>query len=200
MNLIDLWSLCRQARSEEFHPIGSVAIKGGADTGYVLFKNGIAYVIIDGSSNALEWINNFVVFKLGKHGTHSGFYTASQRLLPQIEILLKGWVGQVIIAGHSRGGALAMQIALELSSPSVSVVTFGAPRVGGRRFAQACVDRGLQAVRVAIDRDVVTQAPPKWLGTNWAHYGDPIILNFKGDGTIYDIHHAYGNLLIIKDH
>ncbi|CAL5034660.1 unnamed protein product [Urochloa decumbens] len=76
----------------------------------------------------------------------------------------------VTLAGHSMGGALALLLGYDLAELGllnrrrrrripVSVLSFGAPRVGNAAFKARCDALGVKALRVANVRDPVTRLP-----------------------------------------
>lgn len=116
---------------------------------------------------------------LAKHGypegwgeAHSGFVEAFESVAPLIDKKLAELEGtgiKLYITGHSLGGALATLAAARLlrdDAPKVElagVYTFGSPRVGDAAFAKAfrsaAKKRGVRAVRVRNDNDLVTRIP-----------------------------------------
>ncbi|XP_006837391.3 phospholipase A(1) DAD1, chloroplastic [Amborella trichopoda] len=92
----------------------------------------------------------------------------------------------ITITGHSLGAALAVLTACDIraafpSSPiSITVISFGGPRVGDRLFSQHLENQGIKILRIVNTHDVVTRVPgividdtgvkghaklPKWLMT-----------------------------------
>ncbi|XVF25403.1 hypothetical protein REPUB_Repub13aG0209600 [Reevesia pubescens] len=67
------------------------------------------------------------------------------------------------ITGHSLGGALALLNAYEAAATlpglPVSVISFGAPRVGNSAFRVELVELGVKALRVVIKQDLVPRMP-----------------------------------------
>lgn len=104
----------------------------------------------------LDWLNNFlaiqVPFPYGPGNVHEGFLNAAQSLredmVPKTEelysILEKKYENpEIILTGHSKGGAVAMIMAAILSEiqegkyrDKLKVCTFGAPRAGDKLFAE----------------------------------------------------------------
>jgi hypothetical protein len=84
----------------------------------------------------------------------------------------------ITLAGHSKGGAEALIAAYDLhlrhgGRLPVTVVTFGAPRVGGRRYATA-LGRSLTLRRHVHGADPVPGLPPALLG--YCHASPPLRL------------------------
>jgi hypothetical protein len=78
----------------------------------------------------------------------------------------------VTILGHSLGGALSTLASVRLAKEKIfkaeelSVVTYGAPRVGNEGFVE-CFDKlkfRRQPIRVVAPMDIVPKVPPTWIG------------------------------------
>lgn len=105
--------------------------------------------------NILDWLNNFlaiqVPFLYGQGNVHEGFFSAADSLkddmLGKAEELYAKLAGryesaEIILTGHSKGGAVAGIMAAMLSElhggkyrDKITVYTFGAPRAGDDLFA-----------------------------------------------------------------
>src|SRR5271157_4390092 len=98
-------------------------------------------LVFRGTDSAPDWKYNLKICKSGSPRRHSGFKQAWEAVAPEITT----WIasipspGPLILSGHSLGGALAILAAFELSArtPIKAIITFGAPRVGGRQFRHA---------------------------------------------------------------
>jgi uncharacterized protein YjbI with pentapeptide repeats/pimeloyl-ACP methyl ester carboxylesterase len=146
----------------------------------------------------------------GRPRRHIGFFTAWERVRPQVESWLTALdlePKRLVLSGHSLGGALAILAAFDLadSAPIQAVLTFGAPRVGGRRFRRAYHQtpasplkkeyRHLQDVtwRFIHETDLVTMIPPPLF---YHHVGQPrptvgysrsaVSQRIEGIGTMFD--------------
>lgn len=112
---------------------------------------------------------------------HRGFHEALVEIWPEIAVFLvehREALGDLYLTGHSMGGALADEAgAFLLSSPTIpppaGVVTFGAPRVGGVRYAAMYDRRMTVSHRRYINRpDWVPRHPlPTW---NYCHAGQRV--------------------------
>lgn len=150
-----------------------------------------AFIVFCGSNDLrADWVDNFkgVRRRFGFNGdgwlkpeeapfvddVHFGFCGHLNRLKTSIDIWVNGLpqeVDQVILAGHSLGGALAILMAhlLDMRGVNVScVMNFGAPAVGGSDFASA-YRLGDKTWRVASASDPVVNSASTKLG--FVHVG-----------------------------
>ncbi|RDX63042.1 Phospholipase A(1) DAD1, chloroplastic, partial [Mucuna pruriens] len=85
----------------------------------------------------------------------------------EIGQVLQTYVGEPLsltVTGHSLGAALAALTAYDINTtfvrlPITTVVSFGGPRVGNRRFRQHLEKQGTKVLRVVNSNDVVTKVP-----------------------------------------
>jgi len=124
---------------------------------------------------------------------HDGFLKAWDSLKPQVFRLLDAILAskgagegpwRVYITGHSLGGSLATLCAYELAARrqqniSISMYTFGAPRVGNKVFAAAFNALVPDSWRVTNSKDIIPTVP-RLLG--YAHVKHSVRL--RDDGTI----------------
>lgn len=99
--------------------------------------------------------------------------------LNQNEVAAK--YSQILVCGHSLGGALAQLCALNLSlmtGLSICVYTLGAPRIGGRTFAKLMNERVPYNYRIIMVKDPIT-AVPKGLPP-YVHAGVPCWIDATG--------------------
>ena len=126
------------------------------------------------------------------YGTvHRGFDGHLDKIWDLIVRSLKG--KKLIITGHSLGGALATLFAfrMELKQPGIvkSLVTFGAPRVGGKKFA-SMADKilGAKALRVVNNNDLIPRLPHcipfcyLWGQSQYTHCFDELYIDRAGVG------------------
>ncbi|XP_062095403.1 phospholipase A1-Igamma1, chloroplastic [Humulus lupulus] len=95
--------------------------------------------------------------------------SASEQVMKEVKKLVemykqKGEEVSVTITGHSLGGALALLNAYEAAATlprevPVSVISFGAPRVGNHAFRDELHDMGVRTLRVVIKQDMVHRMP-----------------------------------------
>ncbi|KAI3936049.1 hypothetical protein MKW92_033224 [Papaver armeniacum] len=70
----------------------------------------------------------------------------------------------ITIAGHSLGAALAALTAYDITktfqhAPSVSVISFGGPRVGNPSFRHQVEKNGIKILRIVNSTDIITKVP-----------------------------------------
>lgn len=129
---------------------------------------GDAIFISRGTHTAYDWLTdaNYAI-TLGASGTrvHSGFNRVFHDMKPAISGFLgrAGGIRRVHCIGHSLGGAIATLVADWLSNNgySVSLYTFGSPRVGIEGFATGITRKVGKAhiQRVCNSSDPVTMVP-----------------------------------------
>lgn len=122
--------------------------------------------------------------------------SASEQVMREIRRLVefyknKGETVSVTITGHSLGGAIALLNAAESaanlpSDVSVTVISFGAPRVGNEVFGEMLKKRKVKVLRVASKQDLVPKVPgvvfnEDRMGEGWewvyTHVGDELALD-----------------------
>lgn len=102
---------------------------------------------------------------------HHGFYSAyhNTSLRPGVLSAVKGakeFYGdiQIIVTGHSMGGAMAafcgLDLAVHLGYQNISVMTFGQPRIGNAAFVSYYRERVPNTIRVTNRHDIVPHLPP----------------------------------------
>jgi hypothetical protein len=141
-------------RFEGFNP-GSASGESKVDQSKIgmCFRSGPrAWLVFRGSDDRLDWDTN-LQFSKTEDNIHRGFWTASKKLRSgTLDCLAKldGEIDEVVIAGHSLGGALAVLAAREISAgsrlPITAVFTFGAPCVGGKAFVNDYNQRDAHAL------------------------------------------------------
>jgi predicted lipase len=124
----------------------------------------------------------YTKWSVGK--VHSGFYDRFREIRdPTVRLLKKAREelpnGDIIISGHSMGGAIATLFGSYLTENEkelmpYQVYTYGSPRVGNREFSNY-VDQQLgdRLLRIMNEFDMVTDLPPFSLG--YRHTGNLIV-------------------------
>ncbi|KAI9197819.1 hypothetical protein LWI28_026610 [Acer negundo] len=94
--------------------------------------------------------------------------SASEQVMKEVSRLVqlyraKGEEVSVTITGHSLGGALALLNAYEVAATipglPISVISFGAPRVGNNAFREELHQMGVKTLRVVVKQDLVPRMP-----------------------------------------
>lgn len=144
-------------------------------------------VAFRGSSDIDNWISNFEFSKISPYTNknievHRGLYNEY--------LIYKDWLfhtipkyTDLIITGHSSGGALAMFLAYDYSQIRIpTVYSFGKPRIGNKDFAESA-DSKIEHYRITHHNDVVPHVPEEIL--NFRHTNTEIW--YPGNDNIYRI-------------
>ncbi|KAJ0693332.1 putative phospholipase A(1) [Helianthus annuus] len=108
------------------------------------------------------------IYKSKRVTTRYNKTSASDQVMGELKRLVKfykerGEEVSLTITGHSLGGALALLNAYEASimfpTLPVSVISFGAPRVGNIAFRDELHHKGVKALRITIKQDLVPRMP-----------------------------------------
>ena len=126
------------------------------------------YIAFRGSSSFFDWKSNLGVRKTFFYGiqAHRGFAAAAKRMLPVvIKIVEENLDKEIVITGHSRGGAISALIAYALYihyrskgiAKKFHCITFGQPRFASRGQSNMAIHGDF--IRVINGGDVVTRVP-----------------------------------------
>jgi hypothetical protein len=94
--------------------------------------------------------------------------SASEQVMQEVNRLMELYKGKgeeisFTIAGHSLGGALALLNAYEAATSipglPISVISFGAPRVGNMAFNEKLSEIGVKTLRIVVKQDIVPKLP-----------------------------------------
>ena len=139
------------------------------------------FVAFRGSENFQNWINNMKISKTMPYSSYpdvaveKGFYESYTYISSEIqECVLKLSANyntnNVMITGHSLGGALAYLYAFDvmINLPKTliidSVITFGSPRVGNNLFVNLYNSYVIPSFRITHYYDIVPHVPEELLG------------------------------------
>jgi triacylglycerol lipase len=111
---------------------------------------------------------------------HRGFKQEVDDLWPLLESIVAAEERTLWFTGHSLGGAMATICAgrchlAHIPATPRAVYTFGAPRVGTKRYVNS-VDVDL--TRWVNNNDIVPRVPPRWMG--YTHTGRRMYINAYG--------------------
>jgi hypothetical protein len=103
--------------------------------------NEIVYIVFRGTAGDKDIITDArcIQRQVKIHGreckVHTGFYKAYESVKDDIKLGdYKNY--KIITCGHSLGGALATLLAADLEHDNVTCISFGAPRVGDKKFVE----------------------------------------------------------------
>ncbi|KAK9267662.1 hypothetical protein L1049_010093 [Liquidambar formosana] len=108
------------------------------------------------------------IYTLKKESTRYNKLSASEQVMKEVNRLVKfyrekGEEVSLTITGHSLGGALALlnahEAATSLPDLFISVISFGAPRVGNIAFRDKLNEMGVKTLRVVVKQDIVPKVP-----------------------------------------
>jgi hypothetical protein len=155
------------------------------------------YVVIRGSSSAMNWLDDFEV-KLVYYDTfpecncnvHYGFYNSAlgvvNKTIESVKSLKVKYPSySVMVTGHSYGAACGQLLAMELVKKGINVklYNYGQPRVGDSNYAAFVNTKIDEYYRTTHNKDVVPHVPPiEVLG--YLHSCREIFENSSGELTI----------------
>ena len=146
-------------------------------------KNNYQIVAFRGSDDDQDWGAN-LDWRLIQYDNgvkiHSGFYSMVAKVYWQVRGALDK-NKPIYLTGHSVGGALAQIISRDLIMDGFIVwgcVTFGAPRVGNRKFAECLNMEHTPKIRAVLKNDVVPHLPSMFGG--YKHAGQLYYLGTDG--------------------
>eukprot|EP00834_Sanchytrium_tribonematis_P002840 NODE_96_length_20709_cov_1.429161.p9 type:complete len:270 gc:universal NODE_96_length_20709_cov_1.429161:5250-4441(-) len=115
---------------------------------------------------------------------HNGFLRGWTLLREEIlKFVRESPSKNVILVGHSMGGAIASIAALEISTfAPTSIVTIGCPRVGNNHFVKLLSEQVRSISRITNRNDLTPLSPPIWMG--YAHPPREIYISVNNN-TIY---------------
>ena len=125
---------------------------------------------------------------------HAGFWSAVESIFYKLSkylfIDLDGINKEIIVFGHSMGGAMAKEFTRSIKDYilNIKVITFGTPRTGNKYYAEE-FDK-IDMVEYRMRSDLICMLPPKWL--NYSH-----TKHIKKVGKFFNwnAHHKYGGYL-----
>jgi hypothetical protein len=182
-------------------------------------KDRILYIAFLGSVSKMDWIHNFMIWKIPYKRmkklffVHAGFlriYRINQEFIHLVLDRNRGTFDAVYINGHSLGGAVAEichedmvflkeEGLLDMGDKTIHTVTSGAPRAFGAFFSSVPRRRCRNLIRVRYHNDGVPCLPPAILGYRHVgmekQYGKPSLFGWCLPSAVY--HHgvrSYRNL------
>jgi len=186
--LIEIATLCRDVYqhsdlAEELGIVGVEMFTNGHDYGCAYITADTVYVVIRGTDDKYDWLSNFKVVKRKRwHGikAHRGFVQGAESLeADMLKILSQYPEHNLIFAGHSRGGAIALLLAISAqhhhAHGSSRVITYGQPRVSTQAQIRDAYYKG-PYLRVQNGSDVVCRYPK----IGYSHAGGLLYIDNDG--------------------
>jgi hypothetical protein len=142
--------------------------------GFVATKDTTIYVVWRGSESKKDFQNDASIDKVSflneGEKVHIGFKYCWESVLGDtydaIDTALenlKGETTDIVVCGHSLGGAVATLYAHSIkkhySNYNVSSTTIGSPRVGNKIFKENYDNSGIDTLRIVHNNDLVTHTP-----------------------------------------
>jgi predicted lipase len=155
-------------------------------TGYNKIYNSI-FIGFRGSSNIQNWLDNLQISQINPYddqfiAVEKGFYKIYDSLQNSLhntidELSLKYQTTNILITGHSLGGAIASLFAFDIYYHSFpyhieSLITFGSPRVGNDYFSEYMHSFKITSYRITHYYDIVPHVPEEFF--NYKHISEEI--------------------------
>jgi pimeloyl-ACP methyl ester carboxylesterase len=158
----------RKLCSQVYHNARKHHSFGNIEVAFVREK-GVNYLVFRGSDEFSDWWTNICFFSKKVRGIgkfHRGFLNNIRAHRDEILAIIpeKYKDQQIIICGHSKGGAEAQLFALFCRDIAGAVITFGAPKPI-KRIYDAEIEEWLREITThyIITFDNVTKLPPFWM-------------------------------------
>ncbi|KHN11563.1 Phospholipase A(1) DAD1, chloroplastic [Glycine soja] len=116
-------------------------------------KNGV----MDGSGAMVE--SGFLSLYTSSLPAKVSLQEMVRREISRILDTYRGEQLSLTVTGHSLGAALATLTAYDFPELPVTVISFGGPRVGDRRFRRQLERQGTKVLRIVNSDDVITKLP-----------------------------------------
>lgn len=168
-------------------------------------------VVFRGSESKKDWLYNLkfpktIIKNNNNIKVHKGFYLQLKNNINQLDQLVLNNIKpntQIIITGHSLGGALATiygYLLCEKTDNVITIISFASPRVGNLKFKQSFNNKSnLIHHRITNNKDLICAIPI----FNYHHVGK--LINLKTKNNIFlnlkdhDINEYYNNLMKNRD-
>lgn len=192
--LISVARLCRDVYQHtqntiDLQIIGIHDFVSDHDYGCVYVTTDTAFVVVAGTDDRDDWASNLKAIKRAEwYGiqAHRGFAQGARGLeTAMLEILSQYHGHNLVFAGHSRGGAIALLLAIAAEHHHEHrrsrTITFGQPRVSTGRQIRLAYRYG-EYVRVVNGSDAVARYP----SIGYGHAGTELYLPNRQSGYLID--------------
>lgn len=186
-DLADLAMAAYQPR-EKVEALGDVRIYRGANARAIAIQREALMVVAFAGTDDLNDLGQnargyLTPFSTGR--VHAGFLQHTMQVWGRLKARIKESDLPIVLVGHSLGGACASIAAVDCARSGLEVkrlVTFGAPRVGDKKFAAELREFGFPQPRYVNCADVVTRIPRISLMPfgMYRHAGDMVYLSCSG--------------------
>jgi pimeloyl-ACP methyl ester carboxylesterase len=174
---LDLLSIIREVGKSAAHAHQAlrgvfpaiVPISSGGSEGIAINTGSDLLLVFQGTNDAVDVLRDLNFSKVRAPGgcIHRGFREAfvkiRDEILAAVAYLDPSGTMPIMVSGHSLGGAIALQAAvdLKLRGKLIGTITvFGCPKVGDAEWAGVFAMWGLDVIRYAHHADVVPLLPP----------------------------------------
>jgi triacylglycerol lipase len=151
--------------------------------GYVATQGTARYVVIRGTEQPLEWLDDELIkpigFRSGWGSTTFGFLEIYNQISPQIlgavrQLRAQNAFTEIFVTGHSLGAALAQLAAADILFDTFvipTLYTFCGPRAGDAAFVSTFQASKIESWRIFNTEDIVPGLPLATLDLNVASSG-----------------------------
>jgi len=133
---------------------------------YLARGDGIRVIAIRGTDSKRDWYWNLAFgSRKCNDGQHHGFAKSADLIMNSDAFReFSRWSGPIYMTGHSKGGSIALIMALKMQQEVNSVYCFGCPRAGNRTFRKEYLKKGIKTNLFRNRFDVVSLLPPIIMG------------------------------------
>lgn len=112
---------------------------------------------------------------------HAGFLSYAEAILTDVSLLVAFHKPeQIVLCGHSLGGAVALLLSLQMKrfTDNLKVFTIGCPKVGDRKFVDYLYEQVGEGLNVyALKSDLIPMLPPSFWPFGYRRVPGEVILN-----------------------
>lgn len=153
-------------------PIKVIKMVKANDIGYASLENSRLVINFNGTDDRKDWRNNLKTMRNDRRDVHTGFYETALKFREEIDRIIDMYLDynpnpSIVLCGHSRGGAIAKEIARYIAKYrklKVRLFVYGAPRIGGDEWLEEFLSLPIEYYDVINGGDIVPNIPPKAFG------------------------------------